>query len=109
MKKNKSYIIIPVLVLILIFPAACDKISEVIEGSQEDRSEGVIEELEEDTIVEEAEEEEEETAELKEELSAEEKLDEVEQMYSTEFRLYLGTLDRNYMESLLEDGSLMQQ
>ena len=109
MKKKKFYIILSVLALISSFSVACNKVSEVIEETQEEIFEEVIEELEEDAVVEEAEKEEEETTEVEEELSTEEKLDEVEQMYSTEFRLYLETLDQNYMETLLDDNNLMQQ
>jgi hypothetical protein len=114
MKSNKLYIIVAALVLFLILnlSAACEKVLELTEESVSETVEELTEELDIETFTEAAEEEEQndETIEAEVEVPVfQEKLDEIEQTYSMEFRQYLETLDEDYLESLLDDDNAVKQ
>lgn len=112
MKSNEKLYPIAVLLIFFLtfsFSAACDRVSDVTEESQIEIGEEETEEIRDKTIIEEVKEGEEEAAEAEEEPSIEEKLGEVQQLYSLEFRLYLETLDKNYLENLLSDDNLIKR
>jgi len=114
MKLNKLYIIVAALILFLTLSlsAACDKVLELTEESVSERAEGLTEELDSKTLTEAAEEEEQdgETIEAEVEVPTfQEKLDEIQQQYSVEFRQYLETLDEDYLETLLDDDNAVKQ
>jgi len=105
MKKNKLYIIIAVLTIICLFSFSALCRDWKATGDEVD--------VEEEEAAEEEEEEEEQDGEtIEAEVEAptfQEKLDEIEQQYSPEFRLYLETLDESYLENLLDDDNAVKQ
>jgi HD-GYP domain-containing protein (c-di-GMP phosphodiesterase class II) len=111
-KSDKRYIITAAIILVLFFSfsAACERASVAVEESTEEIEDTVTEELEDEVAAEEEEKEEEEDERIgTEEFTEKEKLDEIEQTYSIEFRQYLETLDKDYLESLLEDDNTVKQ
>jgi hypothetical protein len=112
---KKIYFILLSLVLFVIFSStlSCNKDStEIAEMEEEEATEEeeITIEIEEEKLTEETGEEEEDEETLEEvEDPILVKLDEVQQLYSLEFRLYLETMGKNYMENLLADDNLIRQ
>lgn len=113
MKSNKLYIISAALALFLIFSLsiACNKVLELTEESVSGKTEEFTEESGIETFIEVTEEEQNDAIiEAEVEVPAfQKKLDEIQQQYSIEFRLYLETLDTNYLEGILYDDNAVKQ
>jgi hypothetical protein len=111
MKSDKRYIITAAIILVLFFSfsAACEKASVVVEESSGEIEDIIMEELEDEATEEEEKEEDEDERIETEEFAEKEKLDEIEQTYSIEFRQYLETLDKDYLESLLGNDNAVKQ
>jgi len=109
MKLNKKiYLASAAVILFLIFSctSACDMSGIKIEKSWgELGSEEATEEPIGEDILKEAEEAEDEAA---VETSFEQKLDQIQQKYSLEFRLHLEAMDRDYLESILDDDAAIE-
>ena len=118
-KKIFFAVVMSILFLILNCLLSCSKDLIETEESQVDTVEEVTEELEGEgeTLVEEVEvkapieesEEVEETVEVAEEDSIQKKLDEIQEKYSLEFRLYLESMEKNCLENILSDDNAIKQ
>ncbi len=116
-KKIYSFILISTLVVISSFTLSCDTIFTAIEDAEKEAGDAESFEYYEEVSVEEFTGEEIGVQEPSEETADEEespvkftgailkKLDEIEKNYSLEFRQYLESLEKNYLESLLNDDS----
>jgi len=106
MKLNKKpYFIVVSLILFLVFSftPACRRVStEITEAKEDIAEEEITEEIEEEEILKEAEDVE-KTAEA--EVPVLIKLDEIQEQYSLEFRQYLESLEKNYLENVLDDDN----
>jgi hypothetical protein len=112
MKLNKLYFIAVLLVLFLAFSfsTACEKVSDVTGESAAEITDVITDILEDETAAEEEEEQDGETIEAEVEAPTfQEKLDGIQQLYSIEFRQYLETLDKDYLETLLDDDNAVKQ
>ncbi len=109
MKLNKNiYFAAASIILLIIFSCtpACNMDEITIEKSWGEVREEVTEELIDEDILKEAEEVEDEAA--VEETSFEQKLNQIQQKYSLEFRLHLEAMDRNHLESMLDDDAAIE-
>ncbi len=112
MKLYRLYIITAAIILVLFFSfsTACEKESVAVEESAGEIKDIITEEFEDEVAEEEGEKQAGENERIEtEEFTEKEKLDEIEQTYSIEFRQYLETLDKDYLESLLEDDNAVKQ
>jgi len=105
--KQKLWVAASILFIIFSCTSACNMEEIKIERSWGEVKEEVIEGPVDEDILKEAEEIEDKTT--AEKTSFEEKLDEIQQKYSLEFRLHLEAMDRNYLESILDDDAAIEK